>query len=262
MLRGMDDQILQAESLVAVLGIKHALAKNPRAPSEMEIKRAAKLPSVIKRRTATLLEATKQLRQAAPPELPDYRETNEALVKGADGDALVEVMLGIPPELHTGCTVAWTRGITYLGGLFPRRIEQRLTGPYLHDPSPGEWAEFGWAWRLANDPLFVVDLAAEGMLIGVEVGHLKAMYPAIYAELCADIFDALTDKIAADKEWQPPWWLRKQLCGILGVSSVSPSLVADIEAALKQSQAETKTKPSALDVTQTGQTQSQKLAGA
>ena len=253
---------LQAECLVAVLGIKHVLAGKLRPPSEMDIKRATKLPQVIARRASELVSAAKPTQQAAPPELPDYRSTGDALAKGADADALVDVMIGIPAELQAGCVAAWTRGITYLNGRFPRRIEQRLTGPYLHDPSPGEWAEFGWTWRLANEPLFVIDLASEGMLIGVEVGHIKAMFPMVYAELCADIFDALADKAAADKEWQPPWWLQKQLCGILGVSSVSPSLVADMEAALKQSQAETRTKPSALAMEQTGQTQSQKLAGA
>jgi hypothetical protein len=148
-----------------------------------------------------------------------------------------------------------------LAAIFPRRVEQRLTGPYLHDPAKGEWAEFGWAWRMAKDPLTALDLAGDGMLIGVEVGHLKAMYPAIYSEICGDIFDALTEKAAADKDWQAPWWLQKQLCTILGTSPVSATLVADIDMAVKQSQAETKTRASALKLTQTGATQPQKLAG-
>jgi hypothetical protein len=254
------DPLLQAESLVAVLGIKHALAKKPRAPSEHEARRAAALPEVIAKRVAALVGSQTQRKQAEPPELPDYRETNEALAKGADEDALVEVMIGVPPELVPAVTLVWTRAIAYLGAIFPRRLEQRLTGPYLHDPSPGEWAEFGWAWRIANAPLFVLDLAQEGMLIGAEVGHLKQMFPAIYAEICARIDDSLADKVAADKEWQPPWWLQKQLCGILGVSPVSPTLVADIEAALQQSQAETKTRTGALNIKNSGETQNQKLA--
>ena len=256
------DQLLKAECIVAVMGVKHALSDKPRAPSDVEIRRAAKLPKTIKTRVAELVGAKKQAKQAAPPELPPYKKTSDALAKGVDGDALVEVMLGVPPDLIPGCTMVWSKAIAYLNERFPRRTEQRLTGPYLHDPSAGEWAEFGWAWRIANAPMFVIDLALEGMLIGVEVQHLRAMFPAIYAEICAAVYDSLADKAGENAEWQAPWWLRKQLCGMLAISPVSASLVADIDAAVKQSQADTKTRTGALQMkaSSTGETQSQQLA--
>ena len=258
----MDEKlILLAESLVAVMGVKHVLREKPRPASDVERKRAAKLPTVIAERVADLVSMKKPAKQVGPPELPKYRETSDALAKGVDQDLLVETLSRIKPELQAACTMVWTRAVTYLNSRFPRRIEQRLTGPYLHEPSKGEWAEFGWAWRSANAPMFVIDLAMEGMLIGVEVTHLQAMFPAIYAEICADIDNSLADKVAEDKEWQPPWWLRKQICGILGISPVSASLVADIEAAVQQSQ-QAKAKTGKLDIkaTSTGETQSQQLA--
>jgi len=257
----MDEQLLlRAECLVAVLGIPHALGKSLDAPSDAETKRAAKLPETIKKRVGELVGATSQGKQSDPPELPDYRETNDDIVEGIDLDLLTDVLLPVGPEMTPACALTWTRGVEYLAGLFPRRVEQRLTGPYMHDPSPGEWAEFGWAWRVAQTPLYVLDLAMDGMLIGAEVGHLKALYPSIYAEICGDIYDALTDKASADKDWMAPWWLQKQLCTILGISPVSTTLVADIDAAVQQSQAETKTRASALKLSQTGQTTSEKLA--
>lgn len=262
----MDDQtLLQAECIVAVMGVEGMLKERPRAPSEVELRRAVKLPDVLRKRVGELVDMTKQSKAAAPPELPDYRQTNEALTKatahGLDQDAMVDVLLPVPAELQPICSLVWQQAIGYLANLFPRRIEQRLTGPYLQDPSPGEWAEFGWAWRMANSPLFAIDLAGDGMLISAEVGHMKAMYPALHAEMCADILDALTEKAAADKDWQVPWWLQKQLCAILGTSPVSASLVADIDQAVKQSQAETKSRASALKLSQTGTTTSQALAG-
>lgn len=258
----MDEKtLLRAECIVAVLGIDEVM-RNPRPPSDVELRRAEKLPEVIRKRIVELVDATKQGRQSSPPELPDYRTLNEALPKGLDGDRMVDVLLPVPAELQALCSLVWQQAVGYLSNLFPRRIEQRLTGPYLHDPSPGEWAEFGWAWRISNAPAYVIDLAMDGMLIGAEVGHLKAMYPAMHGEMCADVLDALTEKVAADKDWQAPWWLQKQLCTLLGISPVSTSLVADIDQAVKQSQAETKSRASALKVSQTGQTTSQSLAEA
>lgn len=254
------DPLLEAECICAVLGIQRALAPKMRAPSESELRRARKLKDVIKRRVSELLDLAKPKSQAGPPELPDYRDTNDALTKKINEDSLVDVVVSIPEEFRPGCVMTWFRGVEYLSSRFPRRIEQRLTGPYLHDPSDGEWAEFGWLWRVANQPLFILDLAGEGMLIGVEVQHLGAIYPAIYAELCGCIFDALSDRVAADKEWMAPWWLQKQLCTILGVSPVSATLVQDIEGALQRSQAETKTRTGALKVTQQGETTAQGLA--
>jgi hypothetical protein len=254
-----EDLLLKAECIVAVMGIPHALKAKPRAPSESELRQAAKLPQTLRRRVFELVGATTQGHQSGPPTLPDYRETNDAMIDGPDLDAMADTMLPIPMELQPAVSMTWTRGTEYLSTVFPRRIEQRLTGPYLHDPSEGEWAEFGWAWRIAEDPLFVIDLAGDGMLIGVEVKHLQAMYPAIYSSICNAILDALAEKAGADKEWQAPWWLQKQLCGILGISPVSSTLIADIDIAVKNSQAETKTRASALKLTNTGKTTSEKL---
>lgn len=254
------DQLLQAECTVAVLGIEHALRAKPRPPSDADLKRADKLPDVIKRRTRELVAMTKQSAQAGPPELPDFMETHELLSANIDPDKLVDTLVGIPEDRRLACALVWGRGVVYLNERLPRRVEMQLTGPRLHEPSTGEFAEWGWAWRIANDPLFVLDLAADGMLIGIEVEHFKTLYPAIYEQVCGGIWDALTDRHAAEKEWVAPWWLQKQLCTVLGVSPVSNTLVADIDAALKQSQAETKTRASALKITRTGETQSQKLA--
>jgi hypothetical protein len=258
-----EDQILlSAECLVAVLGIPHALERRPRPPSDADMRRAGKMPETIRKRLAELVDSAKQGKQSEPPELPDYQETGGALAENVDLDALTDTLLPLPPEQIPAVTLTLTRGVQYLAGLFPRRVEQRLTGPYQHPASPGEWAEFGWAWRVAKEPLYVLDLAMDGMLIGAEVGHLKALFPAIYSQICGDILDALAERAAGDKDWMAPWWLQKQLCTILGISSVSATLVADIDDAVKQSQAETKTRASALKLTNTGQTTSESLATA
>ena len=242
------------------MGVKHALAKKPRPPSDTETKRAARLPTVLRSRVAELLDATKPSRKSPAPELPDYMEMQETLAKGVDEDLLVETMLGIPPDLQAACSLVWSRGVAYLESLFPRRVEMRLTGPKLHEPSRGDWAEWGWAWRIANAPMFVIDLAADGMLIGVEVRHFESMFPALYIELVSALNDGMADKMAANKDWTMPWWLEKQLGVILKTSRVSRTLLADIEAAVKQSQAEVQSRTSALKITRTGETQQQKLA--
>ena len=256
----MNPATIAAESIVAVLGIEHALRPKPQSPSAAALTRAAKLERVAAKRVRDLLDLGKPQRQMGPPELPDYREMHQRLGDGIDGDVLAETLVGVPLELQAECVRVWTGGVAYLDRIFPRRTEPRLTGVKLHDPSAGEWAEWGWAWRIANAPLIALDLMGEGMLITAEVNHLLALYPALYGAICGSIGDGLADRAAGNDDWQPPWWLRKQLCTFLQVSPVSPTLIADIEAAVKQSQAQTQQRASKLQVTNTGSTPAQRLA--
>jgi hypothetical protein len=255
------DPILEAECLVAVLGVAHALAKSPKAPTIAELHRAGKLPDVIPKRIKALFDLTKPKTQEAPAELPDFRETGAALSKGIDQDALTEMLLPVPPELHTACATVWSRCVQHLNGVFPRRVEMLMTGPKLHDPSRGDWAEFGWAWRLSHDPLSILDRVGEGMVIGAEVKHLQAMFPAIFAAIAGAIGDGLAEKVAEDDEWSPPWWLQKQLCTLLGVNPVSKTLLDDIEGAVQASKQQREQRAHDVQMHADQATPTQKLAG-
>ena len=187
--------------------------------------------------------------QIGPPELPDYYETADAIAKGGDPDRLSESLLAAPVEVLPMAAATWSNALAYLDKVFPRRAQPQLTGTTMHEPSKGEWAEWGWAWRIANNPLVVIDLAADGTLIGAEVDHLRAMFPAIYAEICSAISDSLADRSSKKKDWTPPWWLQKQLCGILRVSPASPSLLKDIDLAVQQSEQETQQRTASISGT-------------
>jgi hypothetical protein len=250
----------KGEYLVAVLGVSHALSKKWKDITEAEVERSAKLPEKIRKRVKELVAAPKAAKEMGPPELPDYHEMHEAFARDIDEESLSESMVNLPQEIMPSTAQAFARGVAYLSGIFPRRVQALLTGPKLHDPSPGEWAEWGWAWRIAKDPMVMLELAQEGILISIEVTHLQAMFPGIYSDICAAIQDSLADAIAKDPEWTVPWWLQKQLCTILGVSPVSPTLLADIESAIKQSSAETKSRTSALKLNTEVSTPNQRLA--
>jgi hypothetical protein len=256
------DPMLQAECLVAMVGVEHALKPRPKPPSLADISRTAKLPETIRKRVRALLDRAKPTGKIDPPELPDFMATSESLAEGPDHDALVEAVVDLPPKLQAGAAMVWMRAAAYLNSIFPRNVEMRLTGPKLHEPSAGKWGEFGWAWRLANAPMFAFDFLEAGGLLTVEVAHLKAMFPELYATICGAIQDGLADKIADDPEWMVPWWLQKQLCVMLGISPVSPTLLADIEQAVQKSQQEAKPKASTgkLDMKNETSTTSQKLA--
>lgn len=253
-------QVLQAECLVATMGVPHALRDKPKPPTAGELNRAAKLPEVIKRRVGELLDLAKPKKAAPVAELPDYHATKAEIDRGVNGDALADTLIGVPEEYRLAAAMAWTNAVAYLASILPVRIDMRLTGPKVMDPSHGELAEFAWAWRLAKQPMFVFDLAEDGTLIGREVECLQKMFPALYAEIVGCIHDSMADRIAKDAEWQPPWWLRKQLCVVLGVSPVSSSLVADIDKAVRQSAAEAKMRTSSLKISNTGATPGQRLA--
>jgi hypothetical protein len=254
------DLLLQGECVVAVLGVEHALKTKPKPPSSADEARAVELPGVLKRRVKELLATPKAARPMDPPELPDFKETHEALVKGLDGDAFVSVLVDLPLEVQAPAVMCWTRAIQYLDSITPLRSSPQLTGAKLRDPSPGEWAEFGWAWRIACEPMVAIDLASAGMLITPMIDHLKVMFPALYAELCGCIQDGLADAIASDPEWVVPWWLQVQLCAILGVSPVSRTLLDDIDKAVAESKAQPKTSTGNLKLTNNDSTPNQRLA--
>jgi hypothetical protein len=254
------DPVFEAECLVAVLGVAHALAKSPKAPTIAELHRAGKLPDTIPKRIKELLELKKPKPQAALVEMPDFHETNKQLTKGIDQDALAESLLPVPPELHAPCAFVWSRGVQYLNDVFPRRIEALITGPKLHEPSKGDWAEFGWAWQLAQNPLSILDRMGEGIVIGGEVKHLQAMFPAIFAELAGAIGNGLAEKVAEDEKWSPPWWLRMQLCTLLGVNPISKTLLDDIEGAVQASQQESQQRAHDVQMHADQATPTQKLA--
>jgi hypothetical protein len=255
------DPILEAESVVAVKGIPSALADSPKAPTDADLSKAAKLDKRIATRVRELLNARQPAKQLGPPELPDYRETHAQLVDGINGDELAEMLLTVPQPLQPGCSAVWTQAAAYLNSVFPRRTADTMTGPRLYDPSPGEWAEFGWAWRVATTPLVVLDLMADGMLVGAEVAHLKAMFPAIHSAIGGELADAIAEHAAKDDQWLPPWWLQKQICTLLGVSPVSKTLLADIETALQSSKQQSEQRTHDVQMKAQTETQTQRLAG-
>ena len=233
------DPILEAESIVATLGIPRALEDNPKAPTEANIKTAARMPNVIAKRVREILNAKKPVDSTTSPDVPEFRKAHPMLIDGINGDELAEMLLTVPPTLQPACASIWSKSVAYLNSVFPRHTQDTMTGPRLYDPSVGEWTEFGWAWRIADNPLAVLDLIAAGMLIGAEVAHLKTMFPTLFATICGEVQDALAEHAAEDDQWLPPWWLQKQLCTLFGVSPVSKTLLADIEGAVQASKQQT-----------------------
>ena len=81
------DPVFEAESLVAVLGVKHVLGKKIKTVTVAELHRAGKLAASIPKRLEETLGLKTAKKYTTPTEMPDYRETEAALSKGIDGDA-------------------------------------------------------------------------------------------------------------------------------------------------------------------------------
>jgi hypothetical protein len=227
--------MLNAEAVVSVCGVSRALEKTPKPPTELELKRAFRIEEDIKKRAQDLIAMDKPSAQMGPTDPPDYREIHQKLTDRINGDVLAEMLVSVSPEVQPACAASWSSGILYLDSILPKRIEETMAGPRLHNPSKGELAEFAWALRIANTHLIIFDLMADGLLIGPEVGHVMILFPAIHALICGEIQNAIADRAAKEKDWLPPWWLQKQMCTLLGVSPVSSSLLADIETAIQSS---------------------------
>lgn len=122
---------------------------------------------------------------------------------------------------------------TLLASKLPQRPPPTIYGdePEVPEVTPAERDEFMRYWRAANDPLSVIEDAADGRLSfeGVEV--LRAGYPELYGSLQEGVLNALQ---TAEKK--PPYRMRLTLGQLLDLPT-DPGLEPDMLVALQASAA-------------------------
>lgn len=171
------------------------------------------------------------------------RVTAELRELAADPEALamrLEPAIGpvgeASPALADSMRMTAVRGVAYLAQNLPAvDVTPTLFGGADLEPSQWEIDKFLRRFEAVEDPLSILDRAAEGSLHVEHREAVEAVYPEVYSEIQAGVAELL-----GSAEAPPPYQVRLQLGVLMGVPS-DRSLQPDMIAALQSHYAQTPT---------------------
>jgi hypothetical protein len=219
------------ETLLAVTGLADLLAGKPRRLTVASAEQAAGIPKAIRRAVRKFIRGEDRGSEAIDRPAFDYDHLLEQLSAEVRQPVIERVIDGLPAdaETQTGYLVAVQRAIGYLRGGMPVRSTVTATGVENRRPPDIEVARFRRAWEVAEDPLVVLADLEAGRLVPDQVRALSAMYPEIYGAIRLEVLDAIADARADKSKWKLPLTRDRRLQVLLGASTMTPALAADIQ---------------------------------
>lgn len=134
------------------------------------------------------------------------------------------------PELADAMTATAVRGLAHLAENLPAvdqpTILDGVPGAML-EPSQWEIDRFLRRFEAVEDPLSILDRAAEGSLHVEHRQAVEAVYPEVYAEIRAGVAELL-----GEQQRPPPYPVRLQLGVLMGAAadrSLQPSMIAALQ---------------------------------
>lgn len=144
--------------------------------------------------------------------------------------AAIDRMAGVAnEEAHFALVEQGNKILAYLRPIAKLRHRDTPTGPEQVPPSDYQSGRFEMAWRIADDPLSILEDLAAGVVIREQGRHLRALYPRIAEEIALQIQLALIDLKADRASYQVPWPKEKQASALLGVSISAPGLAEALQ---------------------------------
>lgn len=170
----------------------------------------------------------------------EYRHVSEEIrALASDPDALgarlgetITPVGEASPELADAMTSTAVRGVAYLAEHLPAVDQPTLFQGQL-EPSQFEVDGFLRRYEAVEDPLSILDRAAEGSLRIEHREAVQAVYPEIYSEMQARI-----SELIGQQEQRPPYPVRLQLGLLMGVPA-DRSLTPEMIVALQSNYAQT-----------------------
>lgn len=136
------------------------------------------------------------------------------------------------PNHGMAITVTASGAASYLNSIRPKSVKTSPLDP-PSEPSKIQEAKFRRALQIAEQPLIVIESMKKNTLTAQDVGHLKAMYPQLYARLSQKITDEMIDHVS--KGNVIPYTNRMGLSTLLGQpldSSLIPQNIMSNQAAI------------------------------
>jgi len=206
---------IDGDTLLAVTGIRHILAKETRRITVADKERTEGLPREIRRSCARFLDEDHG-EQRVPRSRPfDYGWVLDHITDIIDDDGNGKVVLNVVetqrlaksfrPEdstLAAEYLAAASRVIPYLYGILPIRTETTMVTTTNYDPSDTEIARFRRAYDVADDPMVVMRDLELGTLVSDQITHLAALWPRIYTEIKGRMQLQMGAELARKKSWR------------------------------------------------------------
>lgn len=140
------------------------------------------------------------------------------------------------PQLADGMTQTAVRGVQYLASTLPAADGPTLfaASDIMGELEPSQWEidSFLRRFEAVEDPLSILDRAAEGSLHVEHREAVQSVYPEIYADMQARLSEAI-----GSLETRPPYEVRLQLGTLMGIPadrSLEPGMIAALQSHYSQ----------------------------
>jgi hypothetical protein len=211
------------ESLVAAIGIQPLVSHTFRQVADYQLERAHKLPEEIDRKLTRFVNRTE------PEECADLPDWDFDEVKGwLTGDEKPEdvqktIAAFADPQLGFEVSRVVARIRDHLAASIPRRQHASLTGVVDEPPPHVDLARFHRLWRVACDPVGILNDLNEYALSFDQVAGCETMFPLVWKRMDEGIDSVLTEK----KTTSPKFTLLRQKEQLLRKLGKRPSLTSD-----------------------------------
>lgn len=234
---------IDGDTLLAVTGVRHILARSSRRITVPDKDRAEMLPREIRRSCSRFLDENHG-EQKVPRSKPfDYGWVLDHITEIIDEDDAGNVTL-TPPEvqrlakmfrpedstLAAEYLAAAQRVIPYLYRILPIRTETTMATSTNVDPSDTEIARFRRAFDVAGDAMVVMRDLELGTLVADQVNHLGALYPKIYTEIKGRMQRQMGAELAAKKSWRLSYRKDRLIQVLFNTTTWSAALAQDLQA--------------------------------
>ena len=224
---------LWAETLLAVVGMRRALGREPLKLLVRDREAALALPRKIVAAFRSFFADDSQPRPRPLRDGYDWPWIRDRLTEQPElADVEGNVQGFDDPGEAAEFAALVERVRTTLAAAAPLRGRQTTTGVTPTDPSDMDAARFRRMWHVADDPTVVLDDLQSGILTRGQVRSLGAVYPALAAYVRAAALAGLATRLSGAPRFQVPWRRDLALRALLGVVAWTPGVAAELQAAV------------------------------
>jgi hypothetical protein len=196
---------LQAEHIVAVIGVEPFLAHTLRTVTKAHYERAGNVPTSI---DTKLYRFMGQEERDVPADLPpfDFEAVAELVTTENTPEGITKNIAAFGPngDLALAAGTVVTRIKAMLSGRLPHAERQTLAGPVKATPPDSDLARFRRLWNIANTPLMVFDDLLEWAVSRDQAQALADCYPLTFASLAPAVKLQLHRKLTAKPNFELP----------------------------------------------------------
>lgn len=179
------------EKWAAILGVTPVIDKKMPHIYIADRKRVENLETEILDMAEKLCNGT--LGKLPWPNVPEYKGISGKLKEPINEDQLANMIGAIPDGNGDAYRREAVEQYAFLINACPRSSRNTLAGPIPVRPDSVEVFRFNGLYRVANDPLYVIQLMSRGALLKEQTDACRNLYPSISSFIDDAIGEAITN---------------------------------------------------------------------